>query len=192
MLMPLYGMLLYSAVAPTLHPMLSHMHIGMYLSGTIVLTLLIPMFLLVILWRIGYIDSMHLHRAEQRTAPYIYTIICYGFWGYFLRFSMKMPTFMFLIAIGAIIALLGITIINYWWKISAHLTGIGGLLGGVCSFALNYSTAPFILLAIILGLSMLLMYARLYINAHTPMQVISGFLLGLLSCFIPTFIMTYA
>ena len=89
-------------------------------------------------------------------------------------------------------ALLAVTIINHWWKISAHLTGIGGLLGGICSFALSYSVLPFWLIIIVLLVALILMYARLYLDAHTPMQVVCGFILGLLSTFIPTLIMTYA
>ncbi|MBQ9144760.1 MAG: phosphatase PAP2 family protein, partial [Paludibacteraceae bacterium] len=128
----------------------------------------------------------------QRTTPYIYTLICYGFWAYFVRVTLQLPLFLFWVIIGAMIALLAVTIINHWWKISAHLTGIGGLLGGICSFALNYATLPLILIIIILVLSLLLMYARLYLNAHTPMQVVCGFLLGLLCTFIPTLIVTNA
>jgi membrane-associated phospholipid phosphatase len=33
-----------------------------------------------------------------------------------------------------------------------------------------------------------LMYARLYLNAHTPMQVVCGFLLGLTTTFLPILI----
>jgi membrane-associated phospholipid phosphatase len=100
--------------------------------------------------------------------------------------------FMLLVVLGVILALLAVTIINHWWKISAHLTGIGGLLGGICSFALNYSMLPLPLIIIVLVLTLLLMLARLYLNAHTPLQVVCGFLLGLLCTFTPTLIMTHA
>ena len=144
------------------------------------------------MWKKGQIDSLHINDAKQRTTPYIYTLICYGFWAYFLRVTLQLPIFLLLVAIGSMFALLAVTIINHWWKISAHLTGIGGLLGGICSFALSYSVLPFWLIIIVLLIALMLMYARLYLNAHTPMQVVCGFLLGLLSTFIPTLIMTYA
>jgi membrane-associated phospholipid phosphatase len=105
---------------------------------------------------------------------------------------MQLPIFLLLVAIGAMVALLAVTIINHWWKISAHLTGIGGLLGGICSFAINYSTLPIALIITVLVAALLLMYARLYLNAHTPLQVVCGFLLGLLCTFIPSLIITYA
>ena len=192
MWMPLYGVILFCVAARKLLPILPASYMGMCIAGTAVLTLIIPIILLLFLWRKGYIDSLHIDNAKQRTTPYIYTLICYGFWAYFVRVTVKMPTFMLLVAIGAMVALLAVTIINHWWKISAHLTGIGGLLGGIFSFALNYSILPLMLIIIVLLLALLLMYARIYLQAHTPMQVVCGFLLGLLCTCIPTLIMTYA
>lgn len=192
MLMPLYGMLLFFTSTQTLLPLLPTAYIVIGIAGTMVLTLVIPIILLLYMWRKGYIDSLHMHDSKQRTTPYIYTLICYCFWAYFLHATLQLPIFMLLVAIGAIVALLIVTIINHWWKISAHLTGIGGLLGGICSFALNYSILPIYLIIIALLLSLLLMYARLYLNAHTPLQVVCGFLLGLISTSIPTLILTYA
>lgn len=188
MLMPLYGMLLYALSTQPHVSEYSTAYTAMFLSGTAILTLLIPVALLLILWRKGYIDSLHIDDAKQRTTPYIYTLICYSFWAYFLRVTMKMPLFLLLVAIGAIVALLIVTIINSWWKISAHLTGIGGLLGGICSYALYSSSLPIGLICITLMLALILMYARLYLEAHTNMQVVCGFLLGIVCTFIPTLI----
>ena len=95
----------------------------------------------------------------------------------------------FICAIGATAALLAVTIINQWWKISAHLTAMGGLFGSICSIALAYSTLPTTLLIIVLLISLLLMYARLYLDAHTPMQVICGYLLGIVCTFIPNVVL---
>ena len=192
MLMPLYGILLFCVGAKQLIPLLPSLYISLCIAGTAVITLVIPILLLVFMWKKGQIDSLHINDAKQRTTPYIYTLICYGFWAYFLRVTLQLPIFLLLVAIGSMFALLAVTIINHWWKISAHLTGIGGLLGGICSFALSYSVLPFWLIIIVLLIALILMYARLYLNAHTPMQVVCGFLLGLLSTFIPTLIMTYA
>ena len=192
MLMPLYGMLLFTTATKRLLPHLPSAYIGVCIGGTAFLTLIIPILLLLFMWKRGYIDPLHINDAKQRTTPYIYTLICYGFWAYFLRVTLQLPPFLLLVAIGAMGALLAITIINQWWKISAHLTGIGGLLGGICSFALYHSTLPLVLIIAILFIALLLMYARLYLNAHTPLQVVCGFLLGILSTFIPTLIMTYA
>ena len=192
MLMPLYGILLFCFSVKHFLPLLSTTYIWLCIAGTVVLTLFIPVILLFIMWRKGYIDSLYINNTKQRTTPYIYTLICYGFWGYFLRVTMQLPIFLLFVVVGAMVALLLVTIINNWWKISAHLTGIGGLLGGICSFALYYGYMPIILIIITLMWSLILMYARLYLQAHTALQVVCGLLLGLLCTFIPNLILYHA
>lgn len=188
MLMPLYGMLLYCQTMQNLSPQLPAAYMLVCLIGTTVLTIVIPFTLLLYLKHKGHIDSLNINNPKQRTTPYIYTLICYGFWAYFLYAIMHLPILLLIIAIGTIVALGAVSIINRWWKISAHLTGIGGLLGGICSFAVYYSTLPRVLICGILVIALLLMYARLYLNAHTPMQVVCGFLLGLTTTFLPILI----
>ena len=86
-----------------------------------------------------------------------------------------------------------VAVVNKRWKISAHLTGFGGLTGGVLSFYLaGGMMPPTWLVGVLLGLALVLMYARLYLDAHTPMQVVGGFLLGLVMTFIPNLIYCYA
>ena len=103
-----------------------------------------------------------------------------------------MPAVWLIVAIGATVALLAVTIINRWWKISAHLTALGGLLGGVMSITLYYSVLPTPLIIGMLIVSLLLMYARLYLNAHTPWQVVCGYLLGIVLTFIPNLVVYHA
>lgn len=192
MFMPFYGILLFCGAIQKELPQLPIAYLLICILGTIIFTIAIPITIIYILKRKGHIDTIYIDNPKQRTIPYIYTLICYGFWAYFLRFTLHLPTFIFIVAIGAIFALLAVTIINRWWKISAHLTGIGGLLGGIFSYAINYSNISMLLVILVLISSLLLMYARLYLNAHSPLQVVCGFILGIISTFIPTLIFSYA
>lgn len=192
MFMPLYGIILYCYALHTSKPGLPPIYFRICILGTAIFTLVIPIILLLFLLRKKYIDSIHIDNPKQRTIPYIYTLVCYGFWAYFSKCILHLTIFLFWVIIGAMIALLAVTIINHWWKISAHLTGIGGLAGGICSYAIHYSKPITPIIAIILLFALLLMYARLYLNAHTPMQVVCGFLLGLISIFTPTLLFAYA
>ena len=190
--MPTYGMILYMAAMHSRTPNLPNAYIGVAIVGTLVITALIPIVLLLILWKRGAVSSLHIDDAKERTTPYVYSVVCYGFWCYFVGVTLKMPMVWLLIAIGATCALLMVTIINRRWKISAHLTALGGLLGGICSLSLYYSVLPTMLICSVLALSLLLMYARLYVNAHTPAQVVAGYLLGIVFTFIPNLIVSYA
>lgn len=190
--MPTYGMGLYMLAMHHRTPNLPNAYIWVAIVGTLVITALIPIVLLLILWKRGNISSLHIDNAKERTTPYVYSLICYGFWCYFVGVTLHMPLVWLVVAIGSTCALLAVTIINHWWKISAHLTGMGGLLGGICSLALYYSALPTTLIIITLTISLLLMYARLYMNAHTPAQVVAGYLLGILFTFIPNLILHHA
>ena len=190
--MPTYGMGLYMVAMRMRIQQLPSVYILIGLAVTFVLTTLIPIILILILRKRGTISSIYIDEAHERTIPYIYTFICFGFWCYFVGATLKMPTVWLVVAIGATIALLFVTIINHWWKISAHLTALGGLLGGICSLALYYSTLPTTLIIGIMIISLLLMCARIYLNAHTPLQVICGFVLGILCTFIPNLITYHA
>ena len=186
--MPVYGMSIYLLSTRHRIPNIPNIYIWTSIVGTLFLTAIIPITLIFLLVKYGQVSSIEIRDANQRTKPYIYTLICFGFWCYFVRVTMHFPLVWLLITIGATLALTSVTLINYWWKISAHLIGIGGLLGGICGIALTTAILPTTLVSTILFLSLLLMYARLYLNAHTPLQVISGFLLGVLCTFIPCLI----
>ena len=192
MLMPVYGIVLFCAGVVRITPTLPKAYIWLCIGGTIVLTVVIPVLLLLYLKHKGRISSLYLDSQDERTIPYVYTVVCYGFWAYFLRGTMGLPDLMLWVSLGAMIALGIVTVVNRWWKISAHLTGMGGLFGGVCSYALYYSMLPSSLLVFLLLAALLLMYARIYLEAHTPLQVVCGMLVGLISTFVPTMIMIYA
>lgn len=191
LLMPTYGILLlcyqvfvYSTPSPSIFAPYSALMLG----GTILLTLLVPVGIILLMWKLNYIDSLHIEDSKQRTAPYIYTIMAYGVWIFFLRSILHVPTMVVIIAVGALLALLAVTVVNLWWKISAHLTGLGGLIGAICSYALSTHQIPSIALISALAIALLLMYARLYLEAHTPLQVVAGLLLGITCTCIPNII----
>ena len=156
--------------------------------GTFFMTALIPLSLMIFRRLRGEISDISISKPSERTPIYVYTIICYAFWCYFL-FKVIHAPFVSLIGIGATIALALVLFINTRWKISAHLTGLGGLLGGILAYTFNYALPmPIVAISIILALALLLMYARLYLGAHTPMQVVAGFLLGIIMTFTPTYL----
>ena len=185
--MPTYGILLFCAALTAQHGALPSVYWIITTLGTLTLTALIPLSVIIIELIRGSISSLEIRKAEERTSVYVYTIVCYAFWCYFILRVLHAPIVLFLIGIGATLALIGVTIINRHWKISAHLTGIGGLIGGVCAYCLaNAQMLPIGLITILLAVALLLSYARIYINAHTPLQVIAGLLFGLIITFLPS------
>jgi len=191
--MPTYGMILLYLTYGRLHITMHAAYWWITIGGTFVITALIPLSLILIAIRRGTVSDIYITKNEERTTPYIYTSTCYAFWTYFLAKIINAPLYLTLVGTGALIALVIVANINRKWKISAHLTGWGGLIGGILSYYLFYGIMPSIgCIALLLSIALILMYARLWLNAHTDWQVVAGFGLGLLSATLPTLIVTLA
>ena len=101
---------------------------------------------------------------------------------------MHLPRFIVLTAIGSAVVLLLLLLINRTWKISAHLTALGGLFGGMMSFSLATGVSATWALIGCSAAALLRMFARVYDESHTPLQVVCGYLMGTLSTFLPNLI----
>ncbi|MCC7502225.1 MAG: hypothetical protein IT229_06830 [Flavobacteriales bacterium] len=148
-----------------------------------VMTVVFPLMSIALLWRSELVSGPTLPLREERTAPYVMTLFYHAMAYYLLRRNELDPV-TFSLMIGGMVALLATLLINLQWKISAHMVGIGGLLGALTSLLLQHGTivplelAPFILVAGALGT------ARLLVSDHTPAQIYVGGAVGFLSTFV--------
>ena len=190
---PTYGIALF-CYAYSLHVApLAEVWVAVAVIGTFILTCLLPITAIWIMMKKGEVKDLNIDNPRERTIPYLYSALGFGFWSYLLVQVLHAPIFISCVAIGGTLAIGLVAIINRWWKISAHLTGLGGLVGGLLSYCLGLGAYPtWGTLCLFLGLSWALMWARLYLNAHTPAQVSAGWLLGLTCTFVPYCILNYA
>lgn len=188
MLIPSYGIGLYFWKLHTAGVVLPAAYIWVGVIGTLLFTCLLPMSVILVMIRRGNLTDIYIRMPRQRLMPYIYSTICFGFWAYFCWQVIHFPAFICWTAFGATLALLLVLLINMVWKISAHLAAFGGLFGGVMSFYLTTGTNALTMCIILLVLAFALMWARIYDESHTPMQVVAGFLLGALCTLVPNMI----
>jgi hypothetical protein len=190
---PTYGIALF-CYAYSLHVApLAGVWVAVAVIGTFILTCLLPITAIWIMMKKGDVKDLNIDNPRERTIPYLYSALGFGFWSYLLVHILHAPVFISCVAIGATLAIGLVAIINHWWKISAHLTGLGGLVGGVLTYCLGLGAYPtWGTLCLFLGLSWLLMWARLYLDAHTAAQVCTGWLLGMICTFVPYCIFNYA
>ncbi len=189
---PTYGMGLF-CYAHTLHVApLAPAWIIVALAGTFILTCVCPITAIWILVRRGIVTDLQIDNAGERTMPYIYSAVSFAFWSYLLIHILHAPQFLSCIAIGATAAIAIVALVNRWWKISAHLTGLGGLVGGIFCYCLGIGAIPtWGTVGLWFGITLLLMWARLYLHAHTSSQVCAGWLLGMACTFLPYCIISY-
>ena len=190
---PTYGMVLF-CWAHSLHVApLPWIWVVIAIAGTLLLTCIIPITAIWIMMKRGQVKDLYIDDPSERTMPYMYAFLGFGFWAYLLVKILHAPLYLGGIAVGAAIAIGLVTVINRRWKISAHLTGLGGLIGGIMSYCLGIGAIPtWGTWVLWLGLSWLLMAARLRLNAHTGTQVSAGWLLGIACTFLPYLILSYA
>ena len=187
MLIPTYGMLIYFLSLRSLITYPTPL-IWIGVIGTLIFTCLLPLSVILVMIRRGNLTDIYIRNAKQRKMPYIYSTICYGFWAYFCSEVMHLPRFIVLTAIGATVALLIVLLINRTWKISAHLTALGGLFGAMMSFSLSTGVSATVALIGCSVAALLLMFARVYDESHTPLQVVCGYLLGTMATFLPNLV----
>lgn len=153
------------------------------------ITCVMPMIMIGILHHYGVIRDKRLENPQERTIPYAFAILCYAGAAFYLE-HIHAPQWFIMFPAGGGLACLLVLIINRWWKISAHATGIGGVVAllfqihiqGLSAFDLLWVVVITILLAGILGT------ARLVLKRHTLLQVLAGFALG---CICVTVIMKH-
>jgi membrane-associated phospholipid phosphatase len=71
-------------------------------------------------------------------------------------------------------------LITYYWKISMHMTGIGGLCGAFLLLGIVWPVDLRLILAGLFFIAGIVGSSRLVLQVHTPAQVAAGFIAGLL------------
>lgn len=132
----------------------------------------------------GVVTSLEMPRRRERVAPYISSAFFFGL-GYYLLRKANLPEVIYSILFGCLLALLVVTLINFTWKISAHATGVFGLVGATAGLFEVHSFENMLLLSTLILIGALVMTSRLILKAHVPSQVYAGAILGFFCLYIP-------
>jgi membrane-associated phospholipid phosphatase len=144
----------------------------------ITLTLVLPVCLIPFYLYFKMIRRIEIPENNERLIPMIITLVAYlGAWFLIRRLPVSQLYGRFVLA--ACLSLLIVVIISHSWKISLHMTGLGGLIGLVLVLSRKLGVDMMMVLLILILLSGLTGYARLRLNAHSGSQVLAGFLTGL-------------
>lgn len=149
------------------------------LALVFVCTFLIPSLMIFSLKKTNIISSVRLENRKERPIPFLLTIGVYIYTYFLLRNQSYYDQLFSNIIIVITISLLAVLLITFFWKISAHTIGMGGLTGLI--LWIHFTSPCYHNTLIILALlgTASVMSARLYLKAHTSSQVYFGYLLGL-------------
>lgn len=140
-------------------------------------TFVIPFLISLMFLNKKFIQSLEMETPKERIFPYAFTIVFYIFTLFMLKKS-PIPPIIFNFVIGATLSVILAFIINFKWKISAHMIGIGGLIGALIAVTLllEIYILPYIIIGFIIA--GMLGTSRLILKAHSPAQIYVGFVLG--------------
>jgi hypothetical protein len=141
------------------------------------MTIGFPLASALLLMRAGLVSSLEMPTRRERIAPYGMSLMYYGMTAYLLARTPLHPMALALF-IGAALALLLTTLITLRWKISAHMVGIGGLVGALVALSTGHGVQAFALICAAVVAAGALGTARLLSSDHSPAQVYAGAALG--------------
>ncbi len=175
--MPFFSVVLAFTVDPYLHSEFpAEARAAIY--GVMALnTFLVPTFLIIYLKKRNIISSLDVENRRERFIPFGITLVLYIVTYILLRKS-PLPNILYSMVVGSIIAMIIAFLITMFWKISIHMTGIGGLIGVMCALFEMHMVFPAGVLSILVLLAGAIGTARMVLNVHTLAQVICGTILG--------------
>jgi hypothetical protein len=147
-----------------------------------------PLFCILLLKGVGFIDSIFLKNQKDRIIPYI-AVGIFFFWTYTVFKQQPIyPAILPAFILGIFLASSAALIANIYLKISMHAIGMGGWMGVFLVIANSNTMLMSWPLAAVLLLTGLVCTARLIVSDHTPREIYLGLLVGMLSQFVGAFV----
>jgi membrane-associated phospholipid phosphatase len=148
------------------------------------LTYVVPVLLLLFLRNFGFIKDFQVSTIKERRFPVIFMIFLLYFLG---NTIIQIPTIrnLGILFYGASLSLTCIYVLfSVKLKSSLHLVSMGNMIGFflIMTNINSLSMLPIIILLVLL--SGILASSRLYLKAHTPVELLIGFSLGIVCQFI--------
>jgi len=140
-------------------------------------TVLLPLSVLPMLKSQSLISDYSLTKRNERILPLILAVIFYAL-GFYLLMKFPIIRVIAYLQLAAIISIFLIVLISLKWKISIHMSGIGGFLGMILALSILYGGSMRIYFIGGIIVAGLLGYSRLKLNLHTSKQVYAGLSLG--------------
>ena len=156
---------------------------GIVLGIVYCFTILTPTITIFLFRKINGFARQELSERKKRYVPILLTIISYGFCLLMMR-KLNIPWYMTgIIFVSLVISIICI-LVNLKWKLSEHMAGMGGIIGGLVSFSALFSYNPVVWLCLFILIAGILGSARIVLGHHTLGEVLSGFVVGLVCSFL--------
>jgi len=130
---------------------------------------------------LGFLQSIHLRTQKERIIPYIASNIYYFWMCYVLRHQQEFPKEAVCLSMAIFIASSAGLMANIYMKVSMHAMAMGIMVAFVGMMALGEASNYTIYLSIALLVAGMVCTARMIVSDHTPAQIYTGLIIGILS-----------
>ena len=156
---------------------------GIVLGIVYCFTILMPTITIFLFRKINGFARQDLSERKKRYVPILLTIISYVFCLLMMR-KLNIPWYMTGIIFVSLVVSIICILVNLKWKLSEHMAGMGGIIGGLVSFSALFSYNPVVWLCLFILIAGILGSARIVLGHHTLGEVLSGFVVGLVCAFL--------
>jgi len=148
------------------------------LMGLVLLTTVFCPFLVIfLLFRAKIVSSLSMEKREERILPLL-SIGVFYYLTYYLLKGISLSILFSYFMLAATLLIIICLFVNFFFKISLHMAGIGGVTGFWLGLSIRQGTPHEILISILILLCGLLGFARLSNGNHSPKEVYTGLFLG--------------
>ncbi len=175
--MPLVGCLVIWYAYPSIIFLMQKPQAIMLASVLLLNTILIPGLATFYLARKKIISSLHLPEKNERRIPFLITAASHAIACYMIRVFF-LPKQFYLVLLGAAAASSIALVVNYKWKISIHMVGMGGVTGIIAAVMNVASNDMSYLLILQIILSGIVGAVRIAGHEHSSEQIYTGFAVG--------------
>ncbi len=155
-------------------------------------TFLLPLISIGVLKVSVLIKDFLLQDRQDRILPFMFVSMFYGITAYMFYQKLHINDLIFYILAALTILLLLLTAVTFFWKISIHSAGLGGLTGILVGIEFWYPSYdllyPIVVSVLLTGV---VMSSRLRLNEHRPAEVYAGAVLGFFVCYFTLYFFLY-
>ncbi len=179
--MPVIMSLVIYKLAPAGFAGLQPKQLGLMLISIAVSTVLFPLFSILLMKPLGFIDSYRMPTAKERTIPLMVIMIFY-FWisHVFNNMAGVVPLALKVLLLGNFWGIIIVFLVNIFTRVSMHTSAAGGMIG-IVAVLLIISPAnmilPFFAALITAGI---IGSARMVLGAHQRGDVWLGYIIGVI------------
>ena len=166
--------------------------LGMWFLSITITAVFFPLFSILLMKPLGFINSYHMPTAKERTIP-LMTIMIFYFWVSHVFNSMGIATVLTpnpgpvppliykVLLLGNFWGIIALFMINIFTKISMHTAAAGGMIGIIIVLMIispANMTVPLLVSIIIAGI---IGTARMILGAHQRGDIWLGYIIGILA-----------